>query len=65
MFCGKQNIALRGHRHETVNILNQNSDLFENDGNFRALLCFRIESGDSDLNDKFKFAKLQQKCYVY
>lgn len=52
MFYGKQNIALRGHRHEkTGNILNQNSDFIENDGNFRALLRFRIESGDSDLND--------------
>ncbi|XP_008190126.1 zinc finger MYM-type protein 1-like [Acyrthosiphon pisum] len=51
LFCRKQNIALRGHRHETGNIFNQNSNLIENDGNFRALLRFRIESGDSDLSD--------------
>ncbi|KAF0709155.1 zinc finger MYM-type protein 1-like [Aphis craccivora] len=51
LFCGKQNISLRGHRHETGNIFHQNSDFIENDGNFRALLRFRIESGDSDLNE--------------
>ena len=43
-FCGKQNIALRGHRDDTKHL-----DQPGNHGNFHALLDFRIESGDKNL----------------
>lgn len=42
LFCGRQNIALRGHRESESSV---------NPGNFRALLSFRIQSGDSLLGD--------------
>ena len=38
LFCGTQNISLRGHR-ESMSSLNP--------GNFRALLKFRVDSGDN------------------
>ena len=41
-FCGRQGIALRGHRDdETNDSLNK--------GNFKALIDFRIEAGDQEL----------------
>ena len=43
-FCGKQNIALCGHRDDTKHL-----DQPGNHGNFHALLDFRIESGDKNL----------------
>ncbi len=53
LFCGRQGIALRGHRDDGPLL----SDVPEvNDGNFRALLRFAIESGDSILNDHLKTA---------
>lgn len=42
IFCGRQGIALRGHG-EKQPILD---DSMENDGNFRALLRMRVQSGD-------------------
>ena len=42
IFCGKQNIALRGHRDDLKHL--QESG---NHGNFHALLNFRTEAGDS------------------
>ena len=47
MFCGRQNIALRGHRDDSTN-----RDL-GNSGNFKALLYFRIDSGDTVLQEHF------------
>ena len=46
VLCGRQNIALRGHRD---NITNLESDTLttENHGNFWALLNFRVDLGDS------------------
>ncbi|GBN74464.1 hypothetical protein AVEN_235918-1 [Araneus ventricosus] len=42
IFCARQEIALRGHRDS--GILKEDSK--ENEGNFRAALCFRIDAGD-------------------
>ena len=42
LFCGRQNIAIRGHRE---------SESSTNPGNFREWLSFRIESGDHLLQD--------------
>ena len=47
LFCGKQNISLRGHRDDSSYIENEANNL----GNFQALLDFRVESGDSVLHD--------------
>ena len=45
-FCGRQMIPLRGHREQAGSNTNP--------GNFRALLDFRIDAGDSVLADHFK-----------
>lgn len=47
LFCGRQNIPLRGHR--------ESSDS-KNPGNFRALLKFRVDSGDDLLKDHLENA---------
>ena len=52
IFCGKQNIALRGHR-ETSNLVNIEDETSINVGNFRALLRLQIESGDEVLKEHF------------
>lgn len=46
--CAVQNISLRGHRDDG-HLLLQNDDVInsENDGNFRHLLRYRIEAGDT------------------
>ena len=44
VFCGKQNIALRGHRCEDSDVLMEGND--GNPGNFLALVKFRMEAGD-------------------
>lgn len=49
MFCGIQNIPLRGHRDDGALFSEQNQT--DNDGNFRALLRFWIDSGDQELSD--------------
>ncbi|XP_054263675.1 52 kDa repressor of the inhibitor of the protein kinase-like [Macrosteles quadrilineatus] len=51
MFCGIQNIPLRGHRDdgELLNVSTETEQDRRNDGNFRALLRFRIDAGDKDL----------------
>eukprot|EP00117_Sycon_ciliatum_P046036 scpid81214/ scgid33021/ 52 kDa repressor of the inhibitor of the protein kinase; 58 kDa interferon-induced protein kinase-interacting protein; Death-associated protein 4; THAP domain-containing protein 0 len=52
IFCGKQNIPLRGHCNETIHVQQSNNDvlLFSdeggNPGNFVALLEFRAKAGD-------------------
>ena len=48
VFCGKQNISLRGHREQA------NAGPDTNPGNFRALLNFRVDAGDSVLEDHFE-----------
>ena len=47
VFCGKQMISLRGHREHGGG---------GNPGNFRALLQFRVDAGDSLLADHLKTA---------
>ena len=53
VFCGRQNIALRGHRDNATNL---ESDATENHENFCALLHFRIEAGDTTLGDHLETA---------
>ena len=48
--CGRQNIPLRGHRDSAADIERDVSGV-DNHGNFQALLNFRIEAGDTVLND--------------
>ena len=50
MFCGNQ-IALRGHREQAVHV-----EQGSNPGNFRALLDFRIDAGDTVLAEHFASA---------
>jgi len=45
ILCGKQNIPLRGHRDDGE-LLNSNQQLLKNDGNFREILRYRVQSGD-------------------
>ena len=47
IFCGRQGIALRG-KIESGEVLSNDS---ESDGNFRALLRFRVDAGDDMLYD--------------
>jgi hypothetical protein len=61
ILCGRQNISLRGHRDDGNTSLNydeneQNSIVANQEGNFRALLRFRIESGDSILRQHLETA---------
>jgi len=46
ILCGRQNIPLRGHRDDG-DLLQENTS--ENEGNFRALLKYRIQAGDTRL----------------
>ena len=49
VLCGKQNMALRGHRDDSSH-LDESSG---NSGNFQALLNFRVEAGDKVLANHF------------
>ncbi len=46
LFCGRQNIALRGHLDSDKQT---KANASVNHGNFRALLEFRVDAGESDL----------------
>lgn len=48
MFCGMQNIPLRGHRHDGQLLTEAGKERIR-EGNFRALLKFRIGAGDKGL----------------
>ena len=48
VFCGRQMIPLRGHREQAGPGANVNP------GNFRALLDFRVDAGDTVLAEHFK-----------
>ena len=50
VFCGRQNIALRGHRDNATDLERDVLDV-ENHGNFRALLDFRVDAGDTILGE--------------
>ena len=47
--CGRQGIALRGHRDDSKHLESADS----NSGNFQALLKFRCDSGDTALAEHF------------
>lgn len=49
--CGKQGLALRGHRENGDVVRNTTEAEGSNDGNFRALLRFRIDAGDESLKE--------------
>ncbi|KAL4113018.1 hypothetical protein QTP88_016722 [Uroleucon formosanum] len=51
IFCGQQNIAIRGHRDDgkLIDIDNSESSPTSNEGNFRELLRLRIRAGDVSL----------------
>lgn len=51
LLCGRQNIALRGHRDSAME-----KDTFENYGNFWALLQFRVDAGDKILQEHLSTA---------
>lgn len=53
---GRQNIPLRGHRDDG-NMVDLSEDPVQNDGNFRSLLRFRVESGDVQLKNHLNSAK--------
>lgn len=50
IFCGRQNITLRGHRDDgsliDIDRDDNNASITSNEGNFRELLRLRIRSGD-------------------
>ena len=49
-FCGRQGIALRGHRDDRIYLDEQDN----NPGNFQALLQFRCNAGDNELSSHFQ-----------
>ena len=57
LMCARQNIALRGHRNEVGCVSVNGVEPKENDGNFRALLRYRIRGGDNQLVSFVKNAK--------
>ncbi len=57
LLCSRQNISLRGHRGETGSISADGLEPEINDGNFRALLRFRLRSGDTALKTHIDSAK--------
>lgn len=54
IFLGKQNIPLRGHRDDGPILTNCMPE--KNEGNFRALLRFRVDAGDKCLENHLKTA---------
>ena len=50
VFCGQQNIPLRGH-HDNATDVERDLLQMENHGNFRALLDFRVDAGDTILGE--------------
>ncbi|XP_050065980.1 52 kDa repressor of the inhibitor of the protein kinase-like [Aphis gossypii] len=55
LFCGNQGISLRGHRDSGIIDLNEHAST-ENQGNFRELIKFRIDSGDNVLKNYLETA---------
>lgn len=51
ILCGKQNIPLRGHRDDGNLTEEDGSGSIANEGNFRSLLRFRIDAGDTVLKN--------------
>lgn len=55
VFCGRQNIPLRGHRDNLTDIEKDVSGT-KNHGNFHALLKFRVDAGDNTLGEHLSTA---------
>ncbi len=55
-FCGRQGISLRGHRDDGLPDLSRH----DNTGNFQALLKFRVDSGDKELQEHLETCKKNQ-----
>lgn len=55
VLCGRQNIALRGHRDNATD-LDRDTPASDNHGNFLALLNFRVEAGDTILGNHLSTA---------
>ena len=55
IFCGRQNVPLRGHRDNLTDIEKDASGT-RNHGNFHALLKFRVDAGDSTLGEHLSTA---------
>ena len=53
--CGRQNVALRGHQDSALDV-ERDVDDSQNHGNFLALLNFRIDAGDSVLENHLSTA---------
>ncbi|XP_063216569.1 uncharacterized protein LOC134527639 [Bacillus rossius redtenbacheri] len=56
IFMGRQNISFRGHRDDGELCLDSESRSVTNEGNFRALLNFRIQAGDTKLREHLENA---------
>lgn len=59
IFCGRQGLALRGHRDSGP--LQFDTEPKQNDGNFRALLRFKVNSGDEVLRNHLEKSSLKAK----
>ena len=61
MFCGRQNIALHDHRDSATDL---ERDVLGtvNQGNFLALLSFRVEAGDVALGEHLSSASHNATC---
>lgn len=59
IFCGRQGIALRGHRDDQIHLEEAPS---ANHGNFQALLHFRVQSGDKVLAEHLNSAGQHQNA---
>lgn len=55
IFCGRQGLAFRGHRDDT----STKEDSSANQGNFLALLHFRVQAGDKVLENCCR------ECFVH
>jgi len=49
LFCGRQGIALRGHKDG--GLVRCDEDEICDDGNFKQLLHFRVDAGDQNLQN--------------
>jgi hypothetical protein len=63
LFLGRQNIPLRGHRDDGPVSLESESTVFSNEGNFKALLRFRVDAGDKVLEKHLNTAS-SRSTYV-
>ena len=54
LLCGRQNIPLRGHRDDSAHYNSHDC------GNLQSLLDFRVDSGDTVLEEHFKTARAMQ-----